>query len=428
MKRVPVSIAVVCLLASAVPVLGAEGTADALHPFLDDQAFLVARLDLSRLDVRAFVGWLNDGPCAGAPLPRAAVESVAVGRDLLVQAGATEVWAAWSTADVMLLKEAPVPLVFFPTGDAETVEQALALRPLAARQVGEAVLAGHPKAVARAAAGDGTDRPDLAAALASVPDGTLQVAFIPTGTQRRALEETMPVLPAEWGSVPATTLTRGALRAAASIDLPPAARVHVVTQAEGAEQARALDEQLPVMLDAFLRAAGLGERGVDLAALTALLDPVAQGDRTTLTLTDAQVRSLAAGLLAPFVVRQRQEALAMHSMSNLQNIAVACVLHAEGHGGEWPESLQVLIDGGRLPSSDLLVNPRAPDAPAGYVYVRPAGDALLEGAVVLYEAHDEWPPGGVYVAFGDCHTELVKDQARFEELLAPAARPPASDP
>ncbi len=428
MKRVTLSIAVVCLLASAVPVLGAEATAEALRPFLDDQAFLVARLDLSRLDVRAFAGWLNDGPCAAAPLPRAAVESVAVGRDLLVQAGVTEVWAAWSTADVMLLKEAPAPLLFFPTGDAGTVGQAVALGPLAARQVGGAVLAGHPKAVARAAAGAGTERPDLAAALASVPDGTLQVAFIPTGAQRRALEETMPVLPAEWGSVPATTVTRGALWAAASIDLPPDARVHVVAQAEGVEFAQALDEQFTMMLDALLRAAGPGERGVDLGALTAVLDPVAQGDRTTLTLADAQVGSLAAGLLAPFMARQRQEALAMHSMSNLQNIAVACALHAEAHDGEWPETLQVLIEGGGLPSADLLVNPRAPNAPVGYVYVRPAGDVPTWKAIVLYEAHDEWPPGGVYVAFGDCHTRLVSDQAHFKKLLAPAAESPASDP
>ena len=67
----------------------------------------------------------------------------------------------------------------------------------------------------------------------------------------------------------------------------------------------------------------------------------------------------------------------------------------------------------------MLTNPRDRQRKPAYVYLKPLTEFARAGRdhVVVYEAHEAWPAGGINVGFADGHVELIADQAQFKRLL-----------
>jgi prepilin-type processing-associated H-X9-DG protein len=116
-------------------------------------------------------------------------------------------------------------------------------------------------------------------------------------------------------------------------------------------------------------------------------------DDTTFALREAQ-RGAAAVVMALLTYRQAQ--------------------------GAWPPDLQVLVDGGYL-TQDHLANPRLPDTPVGFLYLRPLTEPSPSEDAVVFEPLTEWSTGGI-VAYADGHVELVSDKDRYDQLLQGARR------
>ena len=187
-----------------------------------------------------------------------------------------------------------------------------------------ALVAGTPSGLARIRNAEPRPRPDLAPALASAGDPAFHVALIPSTIQRRAIEESMTVLPPEIGGEPITT---GHLSwpAAASLDdgrFDPRPTLRAVVQAKDGDAAKALQK---IVEDALSLLAKKSRNDPELAALATTIGqtkPRAQGNRvileadleTTAELVSVPIRRAQGRRARTQCAKNPQEiALAMHN-------------------------------------------------------------------------------------------------------------------
>ena len=129
------------------------------------------------------------------------------------------------------------------------------------------------------------------------------------------------------------------------------------------------------------------------------------------------VVALLIALLVPAALRARMEADRAVSATNMKAIDTACYLYTNANNGQWPESLEALVEQGLLPAKSLI-NPGRPKQKSGYVYIRPASPADERPPVLMiYEAYDEWGEGIQTVG---CRRGHIADEAEFKKLLAQA--------
>lgn len=103
----------------------------------------------------------------------------------------------------------------------------------------------------------------------------------------------------------------------------------------------------------------------------------------------------------------------VQSAKNMKKILLNCIMYAQEHEDQWPDSLQDLNVYGL--AADDLMNPRYPGQEIGYVYVKP-GTPLSPSQVVLYEKYDSWADG-INVGFVDGHVEFVTEESVFKNRL-----------
>ncbi|MHC4644417.1 MAG: LolA family protein [Planctomycetota bacterium] len=93
-------------------------------------------------------------------------------------------------------------------------------------------------------------------------------------------------------------------------------------------------------------------------------------------------------------------------------LAKACLDYARAHNDQWPDNLTVAVE---FTGDDELLGLKDPERELGCVYIKPARtDPRL---VLLYQAYDEWPEGGINVSFVDCHTTIIQAETTFKEHL-----------
>ena len=94
-------------------------------------------------------------------------------------------------------------------------------------------------------------------------------------------------------------------------------------------------------------------------------------------------------------------------------LAKACLGYAQAHDGQWPDTLRTAIQ--YSIKDETLLNLTDPELELGCIYIKPPRtDPRL---VLLYQAHDKWPEGGINVSFVDCHTTVIRNEATFKEHL-----------
>lgn len=125
-------------------------------------------------------------------------------------------------------------------------------------------------------------------------------------------------------------------------------------------------------------------------------------------------------------VQQVPDEPARTSLATIRALLDGIRLYALEHKLGFPDKLDDLAKylGPALPR--LRINPDRPNQHPGYIYLKPTGqfDKIDPGLVLLYEAFDAWPTGGVGVGFADGHCEKIRDEATFRRLLeASEAKP-----
>jgi hypothetical protein len=322
MVRVPVLMFSLVLLAPASAgeqKSGAEARAKAIAPFRDEQAFVIVHVDLTRIDADK----LRDKMVELTKEKREEVdkEMASFRRDLgaFKDAGGKDVYMVFSLADM------PNPgLLVVPLYEDSNVDTLLRLRKQmgmggAAERVGNALVAGHEKTVARVRNLKAEPYPELAKAFEAAGDTVAQVLLLPSPSSRQVIEQMMPQLPGEFGNGPSTVLTRGIQWAAAGVDLTPNAALKVTVQSHDAKAAEKLHAWVVRLFQRLGEQNEIRQALPNFQQITAALTPKVEGDRLTVNL-DEQAMVTA---MLPAVQKVRSSANRAQSMNNLKQIALA---------------------------------------------------------------------------------------------------------
>jgi len=112
----------------------------------------------------------------------------------------------------------------------------------------------------------------------------------------------------------------------------------------------------------------------------------------------------------------------VQSQRKIKQLLIGVLMYATDHRNALPDNIEQ-IAGSYVKDDKALRNPRQPDRERGYVWVKPAAKLTRVLApsqvIMLYEAYDKWPEGGLVVGFMDGHVELLQDEATFKQKLPP---------
>jgi prepilin-type processing-associated H-X9-DG protein len=295
-----------------------EGHAKIVAPYVNDQTFLVAHVDVSRVDVDVV------GRLSGDDVEK--VKAVAtLAKTTILRSGGKDVYVLMSWANPMdeVLIVAPLSADAAGQGLTALVGQIPGYQ---AEIKGNIFLAGTKKAMARLKGFKAQAEPDVAKAFAAVGDGTAQVVFLPPFALKRAFVEMYPQLPQEIGGGNSSALDFQ--WAAARIDASGALGVKIVAQAPDAKAAEKIGKIAERALDFAVKASGEVKSDFpDIAKVLPLLTPKVQADRLTLSLNDKDLNTV----LLPLIAKQRQAAGSMVSMNNLKQIGLAMHNYLDTH-------------------------------------------------------------------------------------------------
>ncbi|NQT38644.1 MAG: hypothetical protein HQ581_14200, partial [Planctomycetes bacterium] len=212
-----------------------------IAPFVDEQAIVVARVDLTRIQIGAAVkqtlAWF---PELGKEARMAGMGASAM-LAALTATGAREVYTVVSLADLNFADTDP-PFLIFPLSEGNEGAALAALLSQApfevVQRIGPVMFAGGRRALERIKKGPPDARPELIAAFKAAGDTTAQVLLLPPQHTARVIEEMMPRLPEELGGGASTAVTHGMRWAAVGLEGPPNLSLRLVVQSDDEASAR----------------------------------------------------------------------------------------------------------------------------------------------------------------------------------------------
>ena len=420
-------------------------------PFTDEFTVMVARLDLGGMDTSAWAAAVLDllpeqRPAVAGPVEQAR-QAVQAWLDEFRQAGGGVVYLIVSLSDLGL--EPPVAVVI-PLADGSDAprlgvlsKQSGILPGLNAAVLhGCLVVATDPVLERVKTLAPHTPRP-LESAFTAAPAGVLQAVLLPYEDAGRVIEEFMPVLPASLGGGSSSTLTRGLVWAAISIQPPPAWAIELAVRSRTAADAEALEGLIARGLTALGNVDEVKQHLPRWAELQAALKPTVAGDTVRVRLEQSRVEELARKVVIPALQESKDKAGRILVLNNLKQIGLALIMFADDHDGKLPEHLADTL--AYLGSASVLLPPGSPTQPpedlqrqdraaqvtwldrhGGLVYVRPGVllRAIKEPAQtpLVHQKTELSREPFVGVCFADGHAESMAREA-FNRMLERGKNP-----
>jgi len=320
---------VVALPAAGQPKFDAAAAARLLAPFLDEQAFAIARIDAAGIDVDAAA----DKLAKYTGQPDEDVRKIRrVARDFqarFTRAGGHEFYAIFSVADL----PRPGPFVLAPAAgraDAAALKEALAdLNMETTDVIGGVAFAGSTRTRDRLRALVPTPRPDLATAIAGA--GTAQILMVVSlsDDQRRVAAELYPKLPPALGGRPTADWIHGTRWAALAAEFTPKFTVKLTAQAKDEAAAKDLNALVTAGLLAARMAPNVRRDLPFVDQLTAALKPQVEGDQLRVVFDEGA--AAVADISKSLIQRAQQSARISQSVNQLKQLALAMHNHNDAY-------------------------------------------------------------------------------------------------
>ncbi len=319
------SIPLAALMTLALPPQARDETAKAasVASFVGEEVAVVVHADLAKLDVQTSLKRTLGKAADDAELD-GPIKAVSGWVDGLKKAGAKDLFILVDPTDMPGYPTAVVPLV--GGGDAKAITAVflgeganVPLRWPACETIRNAVVAGTPAALARIKNAKAVDRPELAAALKAGGDAAIRVAVVPSNTQRRAVEESMPALPPQLGGGPISNLSRGMTWASLSLAFDPTPMLRFAVQGKDADSAKAIQKLLQNGLTFAAAESRDNPRVAELSGAIGAMKPELQGDKVTL---EADLGKTAALVSVP-LAQAREAARRTQCVNNLKQMGLA---------------------------------------------------------------------------------------------------------
>jgi prepilin-type processing-associated H-X9-DG protein len=420
---------------------GDNDPAAQIAPFVNEQTIAVVHLDAADVDMDAMELWANAALSQSkldesdrketSRLFHGMHDKLALWISDFKKAGGKSIWFVFTLEDfpsnppvfmVIPIEKGADPAALKKLwGVVGPGPHSYGLKSEAILQVHDALVIG-PTGAGPYAKIQAQPRPELSKALAAAGTGKLQVALIPSEGARRVIESMAPSLP---GGAPATALSQGVLWGGAGVQLPPEVSVHLVVQSQDAASAKGLLALIQSLSTIVQKQTGDDFGKTSLLRAAAALGNRAQvhGDQLLIDLDKSQATALAVQL-SDSLHGAREQANRVKSASNIKQLLLGTIMWANNktkQGAPFPDNLdQVLKD--QDVSPQVLINPRHPELPVGYVYIKaPEGEKAPGDRLVIYEKFTQFGPG-INVGFADGHVEWIADERLFNKLRDEAER------
>lgn len=315
-----ISALVVMVLFPALLAANPQERAKFVAPFLDEQTFLICRMDVTRIDVEQAFRQVQPLIQGFEEQSRSLKEQVQTWIAEFRAAGGKEVYVCVSL-EMLPAGDSPCLLLPFTEGmKLGKLEALLKNNPTdEACVIHGAWVIGPASQVARLKTHQALPRPEVAAAFAAAGDGALQVLFVPPDYFRRVIEENLPTLPAQVGGGSSQLLTKGVRWAVLTADLSPELRIQFTFQSQDAAAAQRLKEWLPAFFQNLGREREVHEYLPNFPQLMATLTPALKGEQLQLHLDVPQFSAQWSQVLPHFRLRLDESV----SQSNLRQLCIA---------------------------------------------------------------------------------------------------------
>jgi hypothetical protein len=310
----------------------AEARAKAIAPYLDDQVFAVAHVDVSRFKVDTTLAKLAELGKLDAAEVQPLKKMLSFWLGGFTRAKGKEIYFVFSLADIGLDADSVTPFALVPVeegADAKALARLLSLAGFTSAELprGPMVFGGSKKALRRLRGLKPTARPELARAFTAAGDTALQLLVLPTADMRRVVEETLPNLPAELGGGPGKDLSRGLVWAALGLNPPPQMSLKLTIQSKDEAAAKALRTLIVQFFKAVGKRDDVRDAFPSFDKLAASITPKVSGDQLTVAARGENL-ARALGELTQWVQeRVRQARVSEH----LSKIGLAFYKYYDAH-------------------------------------------------------------------------------------------------
>jgi hypothetical protein len=249
---------------------------EAILPYLDDDTFIVARLDVEKVDqddLQKLMEKALDAMFRKLAIPAAAIgqakaqsmQGVGQAKQWLTDLGQAGGKHVYILMDTNIGNDSPPAIIvpFENADDASKIQGVLTRNggQEQAVEAGKAVVYARPEQVERLQKRVAPDakpsaRPNLAKALAAAGDAPLRVAYVPGESARKWIEEKSPTLPAMLGGGDSKVLSRGVKYASIAMTQKPQSVAKVSVYCTDAEQAKKFAETVTAGVAAVKDQAG----------------------------------------------------------------------------------------------------------------------------------------------------------------------------
>jgi hypothetical protein len=301
--------------------LAGEGRnrAAAIAPWIDDQTHTVMCLNLDGFDksmLDKYLGLAEKLQLLGAKERPAAELAARFALDQLERTKVSTAYLVWS------LSKLDEPLLVCPLTkktDKKLLQDWLKQIPgMNVEERDEYIVAGGA-AVLGHARRDKRSAGDLSKAFAAVEGDLFQVVVRPPATLRRALRESMPALPKEFGGAPWETVDDGIQWLALGARLSPKPSVRLIVQAKSAQAAQALAEVVKKGAESIRERKEVRDMFPDIEMLLPHFLPKVVDDRLVVNVAEETLMNVATATLK----RVKAAAGEAEARNNLRQLALA---------------------------------------------------------------------------------------------------------
>ncbi|MEX0979161.1 MAG: DUF1559 domain-containing protein [Pirellulales bacterium] len=317
---------IVLLALSCFVCRGAVGTAEdsPVAPLLFDDAFLVARVNLEKVQVQPLYELL-DRTIGSFELPSQRAVETFVSK--LRDGGAKEVYLVWG---------GETGILFVPHADGTkttAVEDALMAHPLsrllpveATARLAGGVVGGRPTMLTHLRDQKPAPRPHLVAALEATSDCTLQLLLLPTdGNRRQTAGFIWPMLQFAATSTAMERIAWGSI----GIDGPQQPRMKMVFEAKDAESVEPLQAALGQTIEPLLNHPAVHQNLALVEILRAIFAWQRTGNTLSLDIDDrrGKLTVVARGMIQPVLDVTIGASASREAMNHLKQIGIAFQNH-----------------------------------------------------------------------------------------------------
>jgi len=401
--------------------------AQVLGPCIDDQTFAVIHLDITKLDLDAFVGQalsaVNEH--AKPDIAKNIQDSLKdfqapAGEQLndLLSAGGRDIFVVFSMYDF------PYFFVVVPIHSAndraglhqhiQKIANEFNAGDTEIHVSDGLILVGLKRTITRLKTVSGIRSQALAAGFQACANTTAQVVLFPSSDQRRILAEMLPPISTESGKIQWTTLNKDLQWAALGLNGPPSVSLNMTVQSPNAEGAG----RVLTFIESLYTLAGqnpqVREFMPKLDQVLKLLTPRRHGKRLLLQVDSTVADTIINNFVAPSLMQAHAIATRYACAGNMSGIGKALLIHSNDYNDQLPPDLETLTRTVEV-ASKTLVCP-ATNLKDSYIY---RGATLTTSdtpwMITVYEKLSNHGDGR-NVLFLDAHVEWVSEE-RFQELI-----------